>query len=103
VEQALRSDKPPAVVIQAADASPEGARKLRAAALARGIAPFVVGALTKDELSLALGRENVVHAALKSGRIAERAIFEAGRLAGFRPFEPWVWDRYPADVTGKAG
>jgi predicted RNA-binding protein YlxR (DUF448 family) len=100
VEQALRSEKPPVVVIEAAEASPEGARKLRAAATARGIAPFVVGALTKDELSLALGRENVVHAALKSGRIAERAIFEAGRLSGFRPLNAWVWAGYSAGGTG---
>lgn len=103
VEEGLRGDKPPAVVIEAADAAADGSRKLRAAALARGVAPFVIGALTKDELSLALGRENVVHAALKSGRIAERAIFEAGRLSGFRPLKPWVWAGYSADGTAKAG
>jgi hypothetical protein len=33
---------------------------------------------------LALGRENVIHAALKPGRLAERLIFDAGRLRGFR-------------------
>ena len=91
------------VVVQAGDASSEGARKLRAAAVANGVAPFVIGALTKDELSLALGRENVVHAAIKSGRIAERAIFEAGRLAGFRPLKAWAWPGYSADGAGKAG
>ena len=91
VAEALRGDKPPAVVIQASDASPDGSRKLRGAALAKGIAPFVLNTLSNAELSLALGRENVVHAALKSGRIAERLIFDAGRLRGFRPFEPWLW------------
>jgi predicted RNA-binding protein YlxR (DUF448 family) len=99
VEEALRSDNPPAVLIQAAEARPDGARKLRNAALARGIAPFVLGGLGNAELSLALGRENVVHAALKSGRIAERLIFDAGRLQGFRAFQPWAWVGF-ADAEG---
>jgi predicted RNA-binding protein YlxR (DUF448 family)/ribosomal protein L30E len=91
VERALRSEAPPAVIVEAAEASAEGSRKLRSAALARGVVPFVIGALTNEELSLAVGRANVVHAALKPGRIAERLIFDAGRLAGFRPLAPWVW------------
>lgn len=95
VDEALRSDKPPVVVIEASDAAPDGSRKLRGAALARGIAPFVLNALSNAELSLALGRENVVHAALKSGRIAERLIFDAGRLRGFRPCQPWLWAGVP--------
>jgi len=44
----------------------------------------VIEALDCAELSLALGRENVVHAALKPGRLAERLILDARRLAGFR-------------------
>ena len=91
VDEALRSAHPPVVVIEASDAAPDGSRKLRGAAIAKGIAPFVLGALSNAELSLALGRENVVHAALKSGRIAERLIFDAGRLAGFRPLRQWAW------------
>jgi hypothetical protein len=35
-------------------------------------------------LGVALGRENVIHAALKSGRLQERLSFDAGRLKGFR-------------------
>jgi predicted RNA-binding protein YlxR (DUF448 family) len=101
VDEALRSEHPPAVVIEASDARPDGARKLRNAAVARGIAPFVLGLLTNAELSLALGRENVVHAALKSGRIAERLIFDAGRLEGFRSFQPWTWVGF-ADAAGAA-
>jgi hypothetical protein len=100
VEHALRSETPPAVIVEAADASPEGGRKLRGAAVAQGVAPFVIGALTNEELSLAVGRANVVHAALKSGRIAERLIFDAGRLAGFRPLKSWVW---PGFVGGGQG
>jgi hypothetical protein len=94
VEKALRSPPPPAVIIEAAEAAPDGRRKLQAAARAGGHTPFVIGAVTNSELSLALGRENVVHAALKPGRIAERLIFEAARLSGFRPLRPWVWEGF---------
>jgi len=69
-----------AVLVQAADASPHGTAKLdrRVAALRR------VTVLTRAELSLAVGRENVVHAALARGRLANRFVIDAGRLAGLR-------------------
>ena len=87
----MAAGRVPAVMIEASDAAADGGRKLQAAARASGIAPFVIAAFTSAELSLALGRSNVVHAALKSGRIAERLVFDAGRLNGFRPLKPWVW------------
>ena len=69
-----------AVLVQAADASPHGTAKLdrRVVALRR------VTILTRAELSLAVGRENVVHAALARGRLANRFVVDAGRLAGLR-------------------
>ncbi|HYM16992.1 MAG TPA: RNA-binding protein [Micropepsaceae bacterium] len=95
VDEALRGTgklkNPPCVIVEASDASSDGTRKLQGAARARSIFPFVIGAFTSDELSLALGRPNVVHAALKSGRLAERMIFDAGRLEGFRPLKSWIW------------
>jgi len=94
IDKALRGAAPPALIVEAAEAAPDGRRKLQAAARVRGVVPFVIGALTNAELSLALGRENVVHAALKPGRIAERLIFEAARLDGFRPLRPWVWEGF---------
>jgi hypothetical protein len=94
VEKALRSANPPPIIVEAAEAAHDGRRKLQAAAIAAGIVPFVIDVLTNAELSLALGRANVVHAALKPGRIAERLIFEAGRLNGFRPLKPWIWEGF---------
>jgi predicted RNA-binding protein YlxR (DUF448 family) len=94
VERALRGEDPPPLIIEASDAAADGRRKLQGAALSRGHVPFVIGALTNAELSLALGKANVVHAALKPGRIAERLIFEAARLSGFRPLRAWVWDGF---------
>jgi predicted RNA-binding protein YlxR (DUF448 family) len=103
VEHALRGPGAPAVIIEASDAAADGGRKLQAAARASGIAPFVIGALSSAELSLALGRSNVVHAALKSGRIAERLVFDAGRLNGFRPLKPWVWAGFSGGEAGNTG
>ncbi len=91
VERALRSESPPAVIVQSSDAAPDGGRKLQAAAVAKGLVPYVIGCFSGAELSLALGRANVVHAALKPGRMAERLIFDAGRLSGFRPLKSWIW------------
>ena len=74
----------PAVLIEARDGAADGKRKLAGSLRARGLKTLTIEALTSAELSLALGRENVIHAALKPGRLAERLIFDAGRLRGFR-------------------
>jgi hypothetical protein len=94
VERQIRSPEPPAVIVEASDAGADGRRKLQAAAKSTGYIPFVIAGLTNAELSLSLGRENVVHAAVKPGRIAERLIFEAARLKGFRLLNPWVWEGF---------
>lgn len=91
VEKQIRGQEPPPVIIEAREAAADGRRKLQAAVTAAGYVPFVIAAFSNDELSLSLGRENVVHAALKPGRIAERLIFEAARLQGFRQLNPWLW------------
>jgi predicted RNA-binding protein YlxR (DUF448 family)/ribosomal protein L30E len=91
VEKQIRSPEPPPVILEAREAAEDGRRKLQAAATAAGYVPFVIIALSNEELSLSLGRENVVHAAVKPGRIAERLIFEAARLQGFRRLDPWAW------------
>ncbi|MGH6869886.1 MAG: RNA-binding protein [Rhizomicrobium sp.] len=72
------------VLVEASDGAADGRRKLLGLARAAGAAPVVIDCLSNAELSVALGRENVIHAALKSGQLAERLIFEAGRLSGFR-------------------
>jgi hypothetical protein len=84
VARALESTKAPGALVEASDGAADGRRKLANLARARGISVPVIDALTSVEIGLALGRENVIHAALKSGALAERLIFEAGRLCGFR-------------------
>jgi len=69
-----------AVVIAACDGAADGREKISRLA---GTLP-VVALFSVQELSLALGRENVVHAALTSGGLAERFLMETARLTGFR-------------------
>jgi predicted RNA-binding protein YlxR (DUF448 family) len=84
VLRALDDKVPPAALVEARDGAADGRRKLAGSAYARGLKIETIETLTSAELSLALGRENVIHAALKPGRLAERLIFDAGRLNGFR-------------------
>ncbi len=80
VKAALAADRA-AVLVQAADGAADGRAKLRRAARGR----VVIECFGNEELSLALGRENVVHAALAPGRLADRLVAECERLAGFDP------------------
>ena len=76
--------KPPKVLIEAFDGAPDGKRKLYAAAHRLELDCMVIETLTSAELGLALGRENVIHAAVQRGGLADRLIFDAERLSGFR-------------------
>jgi predicted RNA-binding protein YlxR (DUF448 family) len=84
VSRAIQSDAPPALVIEASDGAADGKRKIFAAAHARGLKIETIACLTSAEIGVAVGRENVIHAALKSGRLQERLCFDAKRLSGFR-------------------
>ena len=93
VLRALDGPRPPALMIEASDGSRDGKRKLYNAAHARGMKPRVMDCLSSAELGLALGRENVIHAAVQPGGLAERLTFDAERLQGFRPSIPAVNER----------
>jgi uncharacterized protein len=69
-----------AVLVEAADGGADSRGKLEALAPGRP----VVDRLSCAELSAALGREHVVHAALMPGRLAASFRAEAARLGGFR-------------------
>lgn len=86
-------------LIEAADGSADGRGKLLA--LARHQATRVCGVFTADDLSLALGLENAIHAVLLSGGRADRWTDEVERMAGFRPLTPEGWRRgFPGDGAG---
>lgn len=78
-----------AIVITALDGSGNGLKKLLRGDQGRFIESshsqrIVVDLFTVSELSLALGRENVVHAALLAGGLADEFLREACRLAQYR-------------------
>ncbi len=83
------------VLIEASDGAEDGRRKLWQAAFACQRAhnrrPQRVGLFSSDELSLALGLENVIHLGLRSGRGSESWARELKRLSGFRPLVPPSW------------
>ncbi len=75
-------------LLQGADAAEGGreklARKFVAVARAKGREAALVTSLSTEQLSLAMGRSNVVHAALIQGGAAVRLLEEAERLNRFR-------------------
>jgi predicted RNA-binding protein YlxR (DUF448 family) len=84
VLRGLEGPKPPRALIEAFDGARDGKRKLYAAAHRLELNCVVIESLTSAELGLALGRENVIHAAVQPGGLAERLTFDAERLSGFR-------------------
>ena len=87
VEAALARERI-AGVIHAADAAADGVRKIESALRRRFGAEaekiVVIDAFTSQQLDLALGRANVVHAALLAGPATETLIERSVRLYRFR-------------------
>ncbi|SLN19163.1 RNA-binding protein [Oceanibacterium hippocampi] len=79
VRGALREGRV-AVLIEASDAAPQSGAKLAAPAAGLPNCRY----FSRADLSLALGRENVVHAALIHGRLAQPFLTEIARLSEFR-------------------
>jgi uncharacterized protein len=91
IERALASE-PVVALLHAADAGREGARKLAAAARNRlgekADALVVVERFTAAQLDLALGRPNVVHAALLAGTASDGFLARYRNLERFRTIGP---------------
>lgn len=112
VREEVRKDAP-AFVIEASDGSEDQRGKVLA--LVRGLytpepdatgkipgnleLPPVIGCFTADELGMALGRERVIHACVKYGRIAHAWMGELKRLSGFRAV--WLPGWQPSSATGR--
>jgi hypothetical protein len=85
VEAALGRDRV-AGLIHAADAKPDGVAKLKSALRQRDDAEAIaiVRTFTSAQLDLALGRSNVVHAALLAGPASDTVLARFVRLERFR-------------------
>jgi hypothetical protein len=105
VEKAL-ARKEVVGLLHAADAGPEGVRKLNAALRRHHAADVVViGGLSSAQLNLALGRPNVIHAAVLGGAESDTFLARAARLDCFRnaPMAgPPAVGRYRTPKTPKA-
>jgi hypothetical protein len=81
-----------AALLHGSDSAEDGQRKLNRKFLAiskeAGQEPIILRELTVDELSLALGRLNVVHAALSAGGATTKFLNEANRIARYRSGTP---------------
>ena len=82
-----------ALVIEASDGRSDGRRKIIRLTQTQASNPLIVGCFNRDELGLALGRDNVVHAALKSCSLARTLETDLKRLAGFRALCPPDWSQ----------
>jgi hypothetical protein len=72
-------------LLHAAEASPDGVRKLDSAVRQGRSQPLpVIEFLTSAQLDLALGRPNVVHAALLAGSASDTLLSRSRRLERFR-------------------
>ena len=91
--EAALADDPIAAVLQASDGSADGARKIAAAVMRRkmdenaGEIPIIV-AFATAQLDLALGRSNVVHAALLAGPASNGFLARCQSLERFRTIAP---------------
>ncbi len=85
VEAALLHD-PVAALLHASEAAPDGVRKLDAALQRRrdAAAIAVIDAFPSAQLDLALGRPNVIHAALLAGSETDTFLARKARLDCFR-------------------
>ena len=91
--EAALADDPIAAVLQASDGSADGARKIAAAVMRRkmdenaGEIPIIV-AFATAQLDLALGRSNVVHAALLAGPASNGFLARCQSLERYRTNSP---------------
>jgi uncharacterized protein len=91
------------LLLHAADAADDGVakldRKFRALREPGAEAEAIVRELTSAELSLAIGRSNVVHAAASGGGACRRLAYEASRLRHYREAGPEA----AADIGSNTG
>ncbi len=89
--RALLQTERPAALVEASDGSADGRGKVLGLAKAAWGGVPVVGCFDAETLGQALGREPVVHVALRESGLGRMFLVEAARLGGFRPLTPEAW------------
>ena len=104
--QAMAREASIAFRIEASDGSKDGRSKIRtlAKAINRELElpdPIVIGCFTADEIGRALGRESIVHAAIKPSKLAKSLKVDVARLSGFRTLIPMEWPDRAHEIREK--
>jgi predicted RNA-binding protein YlxR (DUF448 family) len=104
--QAMAREASIAFRIEASDGSEDGRSKIRtlAKAINRELElpdPIVIGCFTADEIGRALGRESIVHAAIKPSKLAKSLKVDVARLSGFRELIPMDWPDRAHEIREK--
>jgi len=99
VEAAIRGGRVVAV-IHARDARPDGVEKLDRLARGLGQTNVTINLFESSQLDLALGRSNVIHAALHAGPASTAFLAKFARLTAYRAGQSVGTHSTTADSTG---
>ena len=95
--EAYTMNQAPAALLEAADGADDGREKLlrllKRHQEGKKTAVKLVGMLNSAELSLAFGRQRVIHAALTAAPVTKMVLVDIERLSGFRKMTPDEWDQ----------
>lgn len=95
--EAFVTNKAPLLLLEAADGATDGREKLlrllKRHNEGQKTAIKLVGMLNSEELSLAFGRQRVIHAALTATPVSKMVLADLKRLSGFRKMVPEDWNR----------
>ena len=94
--QSMAREAAIAVRIEAKDGSKDGRSKIRTLSKAMNreqdlADPIVIGCFLAEDIGRALGRDSIVHAALKPSKMAKTLVWDIKKLAGFRDLIPAEW------------
>ena len=94
--QSMAREAAIAIRIEAKDGSKDGRSKIRTLSKAMNreqdlADPVVIGCFLAEDIGKALGRDSIVHAALRPSKMAKTLVLEARKLAGFRDLIPAEW------------
>jgi len=104
--QSMAREAAIAIRIEGADGSKDGRSKIRTLAKAMNREqdlpdPIVVGCFTADQIGQALGRETIVHAAIRPCKLAKAMKIDVARLSGFRQIIPMDWPDRAHEIREK--
>ena len=104
--QSMAREAAIAIRIEASDGSKDGRSKIRTLAKAMNREqdlpdPVVLGCFTAEQVGRALGREAIVHAAIRPCKLAKAMKADMARLSGFRALIPMDWPDRAHEIREK--